>query len=168
MSAMSATGRPRNLVLAGMIFAVAMTFIDQTIVSIAAPNIQRELHLTDTGMQWAINAYLVALAALFAFGGRLADTLGHRKMVVLGVVVFAGASIMCGLTPASSAAEAWLIVFRAIQGAGGAIMFPAALGIVVQTFPLRERGKALAMFFGITGGLTAIGPLLGGYLTEWT
>src|SRR6185437_94999 len=58
--------------------------------------------------------------------------------------------------------------FRAIQGAGGAIMFPAALGIVVQTFPLRERGKALAMFFGITGGLTAIGPLLGGYLTEWT
>ncbi|HVX20479.1 MAG TPA: MFS transporter [Acidimicrobiales bacterium] len=168
MTAMSATGRSRNLVLAGMIFAVAMTFIDQTIVSIAAPNIQRELHLTDTGMQWAINAYLVALAALFAFGGRLADTVGHRKMVVLGVVVFAGASTLCGLTPANSAAEAWIIVFRAVQGVGGAIMFPAALGIVVQTFPLRERGKALAMFFGITGGLTAVGPLLGGYLTEWT
>jgi len=165
---MSATGRPRNLVLAGMIFAVAMTFIDQTIVSIAAPNIQRELHLTDTGMQWAINAYLVSLAALFAFGGRLADTVGHRKMVVLGVIVFAGASTLCGLTPANSAAEAWIIVFRAVQGAGGAIMFPAALGIVVQTFPLRERGKALALFFGISGGLTAVGPLLGGFLTEWT
>ncbi|HEX4081457.1 MAG TPA: MFS transporter [Acidimicrobiales bacterium] len=168
MTAMSATGRPRNLILAGMIFAVAMTFIDQTIVSIAAPNIQRELGLTDTGMQWAINAYLLALAALFAFGGRLADTLGHRKMVVLGVIIFAAASAMCGLTPKGSGAEAWLIIFRAVQGAGGAIMFPAALGIVVQTFPLRERGKALATFFGITGALTAIGPLLGGYLTEWT
>ena len=151
-----------------MIFAVAMTFIDQTIVSIAAPNIQRELGLTDTGMQWAINAYLLSLAALFAFGGRLADTLGHRKMVVLGVIVFAAASAMCGLTPKGSAAEAWIVTFRAVQGAGGAIMFPAALGIVVQTFPLRERGKALALFFGIAGGLTAIGPLLGGYLTEWT
>ena len=89
----------RNLVLAAMIFAVAMTFIDQTIVSIAAPNIQRELHLTSTGMQWAINSYLLALAALFAFGGRLADTVGHTKMVVIGVIVFAGASAMCGLTP---------------------------------------------------------------------
>jgi MFS family permease len=69
MTAMSATGRPRNLILAGMIFAVAMTFIDQTIVSIAAPNIQRELGLTDTGMQWAINAYLLSLAALFALAG---------------------------------------------------------------------------------------------------
>jgi EmrB/QacA subfamily drug resistance transporter len=161
-------GRSRNLVLAAMIFAVAMTFIDQTIVSIAAPSIQRELHLTDTGMQWAINAYLLSLAALFAFGGRLADTVGHRKMVVLGVIVFAVASTMCGLTPKGGAAEAWIVTFRAIQGAGGAIMFPAALGIVVQTFPLRERGKALAMFFGIAGGLTALGPILGGYLTEWT
>ena len=80
----------RNLILAAMIFAVAMTFIDQTIVAIAAPNIQRELHLTSTGLQWAINSYLLALAALFAFGGRLADTVGHRKMVVIGVVVFAG------------------------------------------------------------------------------
>jgi EmrB/QacA subfamily drug resistance transporter len=168
MTAMTAAGRPRNLILAGMIFAVAMTFIDQTIVSIAAPNIQRELHLTDTGMQWAINAYLIALAALFAFGGRLADTIGHRRMVVLGVIVFAGASTLCGLTPKGSGAEAWLISFRALQGAGGAIMFPAALGIVVQTFPLRQRGKALAMFFGITGALTAVGPILGGYLTEWT
>ena len=82
MTASHAGGRSRNLVLAAMIFAVAMTFIDQTIVSIAAPNIQRELGLTNTGMQWAINAYLLSLAALFAFGGRLADTVGHRKMVV--------------------------------------------------------------------------------------
>jgi EmrB/QacA subfamily drug resistance transporter len=158
----------RTLVLAAMIFAVAMTFIDQTIVSIAAPDIQRELHLTSTGVQWAINAYLLALAALFAFGGRLADTVGHRRMVTIGIVVFAGASALCGLTPKGGAAEAWIVAFRALQGAGGALMFPAALAIVVQTFPLRERGRALALFFGIAGGLTAVGPILGGFLTQWT
>jgi EmrB/QacA subfamily drug resistance transporter len=164
----SSGGRSRNLVLAAMIFAVAMTFIDQTIVSIAAPQIQRELGLTSTGVQWAINAYLLSLAALFAFGGRLADTVGHRKMVILGVIVFAGSSAMCGLTPKGALAEAWIVAFRVVQGAGGAIMFPAALAIVVQTFALRERGKALALFFGIAGGLTAVGPVLGGFLTQWT
>src|SRR6201994_4550775 len=94
--------RNKNLVLAAMIFAVAMTFIDQTIVSIAAPNIQHELGLSSTGVQWGVNAYLLSLAALFAFGGRLADTLGHRKMVVLGVAVFAIASALCGATPKGS------------------------------------------------------------------
>src|ERR1700678_374275 len=161
-------GRSRNLVLAAMIIAVSMTFIDQTIVSIAVPQIQKELGLTSTGVQWAVNAYLLSLAALFAFGGRVADTVGHRKMVTLGVIIFAAASAMCGLTPKGSLAEAWIVTFRVVQGAGGAIMFPAALAIVVQTFAMRERGKALAIFFGIAGGLTAIGPILGGYLTQWT
>src|SRR5664280_384186 len=162
------SGWSKNLILTAMIFAVAMTFIDQTIVSIAVPEIQKELGLSATGVQWVVNAYLLSLAALFAFGGRLADTVGHRKMVVLGVVVFAGSSAMCGLTPKCGIAEAWIVTFRVVQGAGGAIMFPAALAIVVQTFPLRERGKALATFFGIAGGLTAVGPILGGYLTQWT
>jgi EmrB/QacA subfamily drug resistance transporter len=161
-------GRSRNLVLAAMIFAVAMTFIDQTIVSIAVPQIQKELGLSSTGVQWAVNAYLLSLAAFFAYGGRLADTLGHRKMVVIGVVVFAAASAMCGLTPTGSIAQTWIVTFRVVQGFGGAIMFPAALAIVVQTFPLNERGRALAVFFGIAGGLTAVGPILGGYLTQWT
>jgi EmrB/QacA subfamily drug resistance transporter len=151
-----------------MIFAVAMTFIDQTIVSIAAPTIQRDLGLSSSGMQWGINAYLLALAALFAFGGRLADTVGHRRMVVLGVILFAGASAVCGATPRGAAAEAWLVAFRALQGLGGAIMFPAALAIVVQTFDLHSRGRALALFFGIAGGLTAIGPIAGGFLIQWT
>ena len=84
------------------------------------------------------------------------------------MIVFAVASAMCGLTPKGGAPSRGSIAFRAIQGAGGAIMFPAALAIVVQTFPLRERGKALAMFFGIAGGLTSIGPILGGFLTQWT
>jgi EmrB/QacA subfamily drug resistance transporter len=158
----------QNLVLAAMIFAVAMTFIDQTIVAIAAPEIQKELSLSSTGLQWVINGYLVSLAALFALGGRLSDVLGHRKMLVLGVVVFAGASTLNGLTPDGDAAEAWIITFRIVQGAGAALMYPAALAIVVDAFPLRERGRAMAVFFGIAGGLTAIGPMAGGYLSEWT
>jgi EmrB/QacA subfamily drug resistance transporter len=168
MATTGARVNSKNLVLAAMIFAVAMTFIDQTIVSIAVPEIQKELGLTSTGVQWAVNAYLLSLAALFALGGRLADTLGHRRMVVLGVIVFAGASALCGATPKGAGAEAWIVTFRAIQGAGGALLFPAALAIVVNTFELRERGKALASFFGIAGALTAVGPVLGGYLTEWT
>jgi EmrB/QacA subfamily drug resistance transporter len=151
-----------------MIFAVSMTFIDQTIVALAIPELQKDLHLSATGTQWIINAYLLSLSALFAFGGRLADIAGQKRMVVLGVVLFAGASTACGLTPTGDAGEAWLIVFRVIQGAGAAIMFPAALAIVVSAYPVNERGKALAIFFGITGGLTAIGPIAGGYLTEWT
>src|ERR1700727_3179827 len=158
----------RNWVLAAMIFAVSMTFIDQTIVSIAVPNIQSELGLSSTGVQWVVNGYLISLAALFALGGRLSDIFGHTKMCVIGVIVFVAASTMCGLTPKGSGAEAWIVTFRVVQGAGGALMFPAALAIVVNVFPLHERGKALALFFGIAGGLTAIGPLLGGYLTQWT
>jgi EmrB/QacA subfamily drug resistance transporter len=163
-----AGGRSRGLILTAMIFAVSMTFIDMTIISIAAPQIQRDLGLSATGVQWTVNAYLLALAALFAFGGRLADTLGHRTMVTLGVIVFAGASALCGLTPRGGVAAGWLVAFRAVQGAGGAIMYPAALGIVVQTFPLRHRGRALALFFGVAGALTALGPVAGGYLIEWT
>src|ERR1700728_2243515 len=161
-------GQSRNLILAAMIFAVSMTFIDQTIVSIAVPSIQRELGLTSTGVQWVVNAYILSLAALFALGGRLSDIFGHRRMCVLGVIVFTAASVLCGLTPKGGIAEAWIVTFRVVQGAGGALMFPAALAIVVRTFPFRERGKALAIFFGIAGGLTAIGPILGGYLTQWT
>jgi MFS family permease len=105
MSSNTGGGQSRSLILTAMIFAVAMTFIDQTIVSIAAPTIQHDLGLSSSGMQWAINAYLLTLAAFFAFGGRLADTQGHRKMVVLGVIIFAGASALCGATPRGSAAR---------------------------------------------------------------
>ena len=161
-------GGNKTLVLAAMIFAVAMTFIDQTIVSIAVPELQKDLGLSATGVQWVINGYLLALAAMFAFGGRIADIAGHRRMVLTGIVIFAGSSALCGATPDTSIAEAWLIFFRVIQGVGAAIMFPAALAIVVSAYPVNERGKALAAFFGITGGLTAIGPLAGGYLSEWT
>jgi EmrB/QacA subfamily drug resistance transporter len=160
--------RSKNLALIAMLLAVAMTFIDQTIVAIATPNIQAELSLSQDGSRWVINAYLLALAATFAFGGRLADVLGHRRMATIGIIGFAGSSLLCGLAPTNGAAEAWIIAFRALQGVSGAIMIPAALAVVVAAFPIRERGRALAIFFGVSGGLTAIGPIAGGFLTQWT
>jgi len=94
----------KNLVLAAMVFAVAMTFIDQTIVAIAIPSLQSDLSLSATGSQWIINGYLLSLSALFAFGGRLGDVLGRRRMVVIGVTGFALTSALCGLTPTSGIA----------------------------------------------------------------
>ncbi len=158
----------KNLVLAAMVFAVAMTFIDQTIVAIAIPDLQKHLSISGTGSQWVIKGYLLSLSALFAFGGKLGDMLGRRRMVVVGVVGFAVASACCGLTPTGHLAEAWIIFFRVAQGAAAAIMFPPAVGIVVASFPLHERGRAMAIFFGISGALTAIGPIAGGFLTQWT
>jgi EmrB/QacA subfamily drug resistance transporter len=161
-------GGGKYLALTAMVFAVSMTFIDQTIVSIAIPNIQGQLHLSSSGVQWVINGYLLALAATFAFAGRLSDILGHRRMVLIGVVVFAISSGLCGATPSNGLAEGWIVLWRVVQGIGAAILFPAALAIVVSAFDLRERGKALAIFFGVSGGLTAIGPILGGWLTQYT
>ena len=158
----------RGLVLAALVFAVAMTTIDQTIVAIALPAIQKDLALSPTGAQWVINGYLLALAALFAFGGQIGDVYGRRRVVVIGIVGFAATSLACGLTPHGSIAEAWIVGFRVLQGAAAALMFPAAVGIVVAAFPLHERGRAMAIFFGVSGGLTAIGPISGGYLAEWT
>src|SRR5437764_1885593 len=106
----------KRLVLAAMVFAVAMTFIDQTIVAIAIPSLQKDLSLTATGSQWIINGYLLALSALFAFGGRLADVVGRRRMVTIGVLGFAIASACCGFTPTGAVAEPWIIFFRVVQG----------------------------------------------------
>jgi EmrB/QacA subfamily drug resistance transporter len=158
----------KQLVLTAMIFAVAMMFIDQTIVAIAVPAIDRDLSLSATGAQWIINGYLLALAALFALGGKLSDVLGHRRTVLVGIAGFALTSALCGAAPSGSAGEAWLIAFRVAQGAFGALLFPAALAIVAASFEISERGRALAIFFGITGALTSVGPLAGGFLIEWT
>jgi EmrB/QacA subfamily drug resistance transporter len=158
----------KRLVLAAMVFAVAMLFIDQTIVALAIPNLQRDLHLSSNGAQWIVNGYLVALSALFALGGKVADVFGRQRVLIAGVATFAIASTLCGLTPTGDIGEAWMVFFRVIQGASAAFVFPAALAIVVAVYPVRERGKALAIFFSVSGGLTAVGPLLGGVLTEWT
>ncbi|GLF99731.1 MFS transporter [Streptomyces yaizuensis] len=164
----AAAGTNRTLALAAMMFAVAMTFIDQTIVAIAAPDITDELGLTTSGIRWVVNAYLLALAACFALGGRLADIFGHRRITLIGTLIFVVASVLCGCVPAGDLAQAWMIVFRAVQGVGAALLFPAALAVVTAVFPVRRRGRALALFFGLSGALTAIGPLIGGVLTAWT
>ena len=145
-------GTNKHLVLAAMVFAVAMLFIDQTIVALAIPNLQDDLHLSSTGAQWIVTGYLVALSALFALGGKVADVYGHRRVVVIGVIAFALFSALCGATPTGSAGQAWMIVFRVLQGASAAFLFPAALAIVVATYPVQERGKALAIFFSVSGG----------------
>ncbi|MFE5539547.1 MFS transporter [Streptomyces sp. NPDC056492] len=156
------------LALTAMLFAVAMIFVDQTIVSIAAPSIVEELGLSASGMQRVVNAYLLALAACFALGGRLADVLGHRRVVVTGTLLFVISSVLCGSVPSGEAAQSWLVVFRATQGAGAALVFPAALAVVVSVVPVGKRGRALALFFVLAGAFTALGPLLGGWLTSWT
>jgi len=99
-----------------MILAVAMMFIDQTIVSLAIPSLSGELTLSSTGAQWIVNGYLLSLAAFFILGGKLADTLGHRKMLYVGVTGFAVCSALCGATPTGSGGEAWIIFFRIAQG----------------------------------------------------
>ena len=158
----------QNFVLAAMIVAVSMTFIDQTIIALAIPQIQSKLHLTESGVQWVINGYILALAASFMMAGKFADSFGHRKMVLFGTLLFAASSAACGFTPVNGSSEAWIIAFRVLQGVGAAFLFSAALSLVIATIPLAQRGIKLAIFFAITGAMTGIGPLLGGYLTEWT
>jgi len=164
-SASATTGRDSNgLVLLAMIVVVAMTFIDMTIVSIAAPDIQKGLGLSMTGLQWVVSGYLVAMAAVFALGGRLADVFGHRTMVIVGTLVFVGSSVACGLTPAGAHADEWIVGFRIVQGVGAALMFPAALAVVLGAYWIERRGSAVARFFSAAGGLTAVGPFVGSYL----
>lgn len=165
---MAISKKSQNILLVAMILAVSMTTIDQTIVSLSADTIQSELGISHAAITWSINAYILATAAFFLLGGKLADTFGHRRMVVIGITGFAFFSLMNSLTPTGDYASAWLITSRIFQGAFTAIMFPAALGIVLAHFPTSSRGKAVATFFAITGAMTALGPFLGGYLTEWT
>lgn len=160
--------KSKYVALIAMLLAVAMTFIDQTVIAVASPDIQRDLGLSRDAGLWVVNGYLLALAAGFAFGGRLADVVGHKRTVLVGIVGFAVTSALCGAAPSGSAAEAWIVTFRVLQGFSGALMIPAALAIVVSSFRVSERGKALAIFFGVSGGLTSIGPFAGGYLVEWT
>lgn len=162
-----AAQKGRYLALTAMVFATGMTFIDMTIVSIGAPVIESDLGISDDAVQWVVNGYLLGLAATFALMGRVADVYGHRRMVIIGTLVFAFSSLMCGLTPSGNIAAAWLIGWRVVEGVGAAMLFPAALAIVVAAFPPAGRGRALALFFAITGGLTAIGPIVGGYLVDW-
>jgi EmrB/QacA subfamily drug resistance transporter len=164
----SGTGSLSAMVMVAMVLSVSMSFIDQTIVAIASPDLQDDLNLTATQGQWVINAYLVALAAGFALGGRVADVWGRRQMVLIGVAGFAVCSALCGATPDGSASETWMITARVGQGVFAALLLPAAIAIVYGATPLERRGRSMAMFFGITGAFTALGPILGDFLLEWS
>ncbi len=156
-------------VLWPLVPAMAMVMIDFTIVSISVTTIQRDLHLSATAAQWTVTAYALATAAFIALGGRLGDIMGHKRIVAIGIILFAGASTLCGLTPDTSVAEPWLITCRVLQGIGGALLIPSTTVLVLNSFPPQERGKGLAIFFIVAGLFTAIGPIAGSYLTQyWT
>ena len=158
-------------VLWPLVPAMAMVMIDFTIVSISVTTIQADLGISSTAAQWTVTAYALATAAFVALGGRLGDTIGHKRIVTIGIVVFAASSLMCGLVPDGNAttAEAWLIVFRCLQGIGGALLIPSATVLVLNAFPPEERGKGISVFFIVAGLFTALGPIAGSYLTEyWT
>src|SRR3954447_26626095 len=139
----------RYRVMWPLVPAMAMVLIDFTIVSISVTTIQRDLSLSATGAQWTVTAYALATAAVIALGGRLGDIIGHKRIVAIGVVVFAVASLLCGLTPdTGSVAEPWLIVFRTVQGVGGALLIPSATVVVLNSFPHDERGKGLSLLVG--------------------
>ena len=159
----------RYRVLWPLVPAMAMVMIDFTIVSISASTIQSDLGLSETAVQWLVTAYALSTAAFVALGGRLGDILGHRRIVIIGVILFAGASLMCGLVPEGSIDVPWLIFFRVLQGVGGGLLIPSATVLVLDAFPPDERGKGLSVFFIVAGLFTAIGPVAGSYLTEyWT
>jgi EmrB/QacA subfamily drug resistance transporter len=157
-------------VLWALVPAMAMVMIDFTIVSISATTIQGDLHLSDTGVQWLVTGYTLSTAAFVALGGKLGDVIGHRTVVIAGVVLFALSSALCGLVPDNSnLSETWLIVFRVFQGVGGGLLIPSTTVLVLNSFAPAARGKGLAVFFIVAGLFTAIGPIAGSYITEyWT
>jgi EmrB/QacA subfamily drug resistance transporter len=155
-------GARRWWVLAAMTGTMSMMLIDATGVSVALPTIQKELGATASELRWIMNAYLLAVAALIALGGRLADIFAHSRIFVAGVIVFLFGSCAAGAAPS----ESWLIGARVVQGAGAAAMVPAAMTLVTDAFPASERGRAMGIYTGISMGFLALGPVIGGVLTD--
>lgn len=139
-----------------------MLLLDITIVTVALPDIQRALHSTFSDLQWIVDAYALTLAAFLLTGGSLADMYGRRLLYLIGLVVFTGASVLCGFAVSTIMLE----VSRGLQGVGGAIMFAVSLALLADAFRGRERGVAFGIWGAITGLAVAIGPLLGGVLTS--
>ena len=152
----------RGLVLVAMTGSLSMIFVDITVVGVALPEIGRDLGLDEAGLNWVVNAYLLALAAAMAIGGRLGDLLGKVRAFAIGVVLFALASVACGL----AADGPQLIVARLLQGLAACLMQPASASLVVEHFAPGERGKAMAVYVGIPMLFMTLGPALGGVVTE--
>jgi EmrB/QacA subfamily drug resistance transporter len=155
---------PKNgpWILAATILGSSMAFIDGTVVNVALPAIQAALHATMAEIQWVVESYALLLAALILIGGSLGDLKGRRRIFAYGVAVFTGASVWCGLAPNT----VQLIVARGLQGLGGAMLVPGSLALISASFPQEERGRAIGTWSGFTSITAAIGPVLGGWLTE--
>jgi EmrB/QacA subfamily drug resistance transporter len=143
--------------------ATFMLLLDITVVNVALPSIRKELGASFTDLQWVVDAYALTLAALVLTAGSLADRLGRRKVFLAGLAIFSGASALCALAPDAT----FLNVARAVQGVGGAVMFAVSLALIAQEFaPGRERGTAMGIYGASIGVAVAIGPLVGGALTD--
>ena len=149
-------------ILAATILASSMAFIDGTVVNVALPALQTNFNATATDVQWVIESYALLLSALLLVGGSLGDHYGRRRIFVLGVVIFAIASGVCGF--AGNIRQ--LIAARAFQGFGAALLVPGSLAIISNSFSEQERGRAIGVWSGFSAITTGIGPVLGGWLIE--
>jgi EmrB/QacA subfamily drug resistance transporter len=149
-------------VLVATILASAMAFIDGTVVNVALPFLQQELNATAIDVQWVVESYALFLSALLLVGGALGDRYGRRLVFLIGVIIFAAASVACGV----SANIQQLIIARAVQGVGGALLVPGSLALISASFSSKNRGKAIGTWSGFSAITTAIGPILGGWLIE--
>ncbi|WLP91275.1 MFS transporter [Gordonia sp. NB41Y] len=156
----------RWLTLFAMTGALSMIMLDQTVVTVALPSMTRDLGLSPSGQQWVVNAHVLAMAACVALGGKLGDRLGPVTCFCLGVITFFVASVFCGIAPAGGG-EIWILAARAAQGVGAALMMPVSAKIVMDALPISGRGRAMAVYAGVSQIFLAIGPLIGGALTEW-